>query len=40
MREAYNDEERAIDSSCARAPLRNPPPGLVADAKLSTPIFD
>ena len=40
MRETYNDEERAMDVSCARAPLRNPPPGWVADAKLSTPIFD
>jgi len=35
----YSDEERAMDGSCARAPSRNPPPGFVADAKLSTPIL-
>ena len=32
-------EERAMDSSCACAPVRNPPPGFFADAKLSTPIL-
>lgn len=30
-------EERAMDSSWAWAPLMKPPPGFVADAKLSTP---
>ena len=31
-------EERAMDSSWAWAPLRKPPPGLVAEAKLRIPM--
>src|SRR5947209_5057036 len=30
---AYRPEARASDSSCARAPVRKPPPGFFAEAK-------
>lgn len=32
-------DDRAMDSSCAWAPSRKPPPGRVAEAKLSTAIL-
>lgn len=38
MSVGYRVEERAMDSSCACAPLRKPPPGLVAEAKLRMPM--
>jgi len=39
LRQGYNVEALHIDSSWDLAPLKTPPPGFLADAKLRTPVL-